>query len=97
MLTGPQYAVGQRAIDILSRHAIFGQLTFITFFILGLIYFFAWRGGKKSRAFIEGPWSIVLAILGLIFITITGALGGGFVHGEKIDPMVTLVFRLLGL
>jgi uncharacterized membrane protein len=92
-----EFAVGDRAFAILSRHVIFAQLTILTFLILGITHFFAWRGGKKSRAFVDGPWSVVFATLGLVFVTITGALGGGFVHGSEVEPMVSLVFKLLGL
>lgn len=41
------------------------------------------------------PVAIVLAFVGLIAITITGAIGGGIVSGPDVDPIVTLVYRLL--
>jgi hypothetical protein len=34
------------------------------------------------------------AFLGLIALTITGALGGAIVHGPEIDPAVQLIYRL---
>lgn len=36
-----------------------------------------------------------LAIVGLILITITGALGGAIVYGPEIDPVVYFVYNLL--
>ena len=35
-----------------------------------------------------------LAFLGLVSLTITGALGGAIVHGPEIDPMVNLIYHL---
>ena len=40
---------------------------------------------------------VVFALLGLAAITITGALGGSIVHGPEADPVVRVVYRLLGL
>ena len=34
------------------------------------------------------------ALLGLISLTITGALGGAIVHGPEIDPVVSFVYHL---
>lgn len=41
------------------------------------------------------PVAIVLAFVGIIAITVTGAIGGGIVSGPDVDPIVTLVYRLL--
>ena len=41
------------------------------------------------------PVVILLAFLGLVAITVTGAIGGGIVSGPSVDPIVTLVYRLL--
>lgn len=38
--------------------------------------------------------SLVFAIMGLISITITGALGGAMVHGIGFDPFITFVYHL---
>lgn len=43
------------------------------------------------------PIVIIGSIAGLIALTITGALGGGMVFGSNADPMVELVFKMLGL
>lgn len=39
---------------------------------------------------------VALAILGLIAITVTGALGGGMVHGSNADPLVKFLFNIYG-
>lgn len=41
--------------------------------------------------------SAVLAILGLVFITITGVLGGVMVYGLTADPIAPVVLKLLNL
>jgi uncharacterized membrane protein len=38
---------------------------------------------------------IVLAIVGLVTITITGALGGAIVYGPGVDPIVQFVYNLV--
>lgn len=39
--------------------------------------------------------AIILSFLGLIAVTITGAIGGGIVSGPNVDPIVAIVYRLL--
>mgnify|MGYP000488192561 CR=1 FL=1 len=38
--------------------------------------------------------SVILALAGLVAITITGALGGAIVYGPAIDPIVNYVYHL---
>ncbi len=38
---------------------------------------------------------IILAILGLVAITITGALGGAIVYGPDVDPIVSFFYYLV--
>ena len=40
------------------------------------------------------PTSSMLAFSGILSVTITGALGGAMVHGIKVDPLVSFVYRL---
>lgn len=42
-------------------------------------------------------WNALAAAVGLVAITVTGALGGGMVYGPNVDPVAALVYRLLGL
>lgn len=45
--------------------------------------------------FILKPWVVVLlAIIGLIAVSITGALGGAIVYGPDIDPIVNFTYHL---
>lgn len=37
---------------------------------------------------------IILALAGLIAITITGALGGAIVYGPEVDPIVNFIYNL---
>lgn len=37
----------------------------------------------------------LLSILGLIAVTITGALGGAIVYGPNVDPVVNFIYKLL--
>ncbi len=44
---------------------------------------------------IETPLVIILALAGLVGITVTGALGGALVYGTDVDPVVSFVTKLL--
>jgi uncharacterized membrane protein len=43
----------------------------------------------------ESPFIIILAFLGLLSITMTGALGGAIVYGPNIDPVVSFFYHLV--
>lgn len=45
----------------------------------------------------SGWLKIVLAVLGLVAITVTGLLGGVMVYGVTADPIAPIVLKLLGL
>lgn len=54
-----------------------------------------WSALSKIEYFIiETPIVFVLAVAGLIAITITGALGAVLVYGQDIDPIVTFIYKL---
>jgi hypothetical protein len=54
-----------------------------------------WRLLVSLSRFILKPYTtITLALLGLITITVTGALGGAIVYGPDIDPIVSFVYNL---
>ena len=48
-----------------------------------------------EKFFIETPFKYILVIIGLIAITITGALGGAMVYGPGIDPVVTWIYNMV--
>lgn len=55
-----------------------------------------WNVLKQIRTFIMHPAVlIVLAFLGLIAITVTGALGGALAYGPDVDPAVSFIYHLL--
>lgn len=55
-----------------------------------------WQLGKSIAYSIQRPLIIcVLALCGLVAVTVTGALGGAIVYGPDIDPIVTFVYNLL--
>src|SRR3989339_487836 len=47
------------------------------------------------RLILKTPLKYLLALLGLVSITITGALGGALVYGPNVDPLVKIIYRLL--
>jgi uncharacterized membrane protein len=62
----------------------FGILKKLIALILGL-----------QKLILQTPLKYLLALLGLISITITGALGGALVYGPNVDPLVKIIYRLL--
>ena len=56
-----------------------------------------WRNiTKLSILILRKSWIIItLAIIGLISLTITGALGGAIVYGPDIDPAARIIYNLL--
>lgn len=59
--------------------------------------FFAWGWNKKKYLahLILDTWLLpVLALLALITITITGALGAAIVYGPSADPFVSFIYHL---
>jgi uncharacterized membrane protein len=74
-------------LDILNKTFIPKlKLSWLTKFSIGLANFL-------TNRFL----SIVLAILGLITISVTGLLGGVMVYGVSADPIAPNVLKLLGI
>lgn len=48
---------------------------------------------KISKWIIDTRASLTLASIGIVGITITGALGGAMVHGPEVDPFVSFVYH----
>jgi hypothetical protein len=92
LLVIQEFAVTPQATAILTKHTLSAYASILSFLPLAIVYAIAWRKGTKP-----GRWTIILALIGLFFLTVTGALGGGFVHGSGVDPMVQFVFKMLGL
>ena len=59
-------------------------------------YFKVWQIlVKVAHAFVETKFVILLALAGLICITITGGLGGIMVYGPSADPFFGFIYKLL--
>ena len=54
-----------------------------------------WRIKQRAAGFImDTPLRPLLALAGLISITITGGLGAAIVYGPNVDPFVTVIYHL---
>jgi uncharacterized membrane protein len=54
-----------------------------------------WQLVQTVQGIFYRPWILVLlALCGLVLITITGALGGALVYGSDIDPVVSVIYHL---
>ncbi len=92
---------------LIETHSTYATLTAIVFAIIALSYLSLWLSGvstengiiKKIDSFfiyIRNQYVIsILALVGLILVTITGALGGALTHGPDIDPVVKYIYGLL--
>lgn len=89
--------------EISHAHEEYGEMTRNVFGLLTLIYLSMYL--KHPRIQKIGDFfkkyffiTIILAIVGLILVSITGALGGALVYGaESKDPFIGFVVKLLGL
>lgn len=50
---------------------------------------------QYARTILQPGIVLPLAILGLLLVTIAGALGGSIVYGPNVDPVVSVVYRLI--
>lgn len=98
------------AHDLIEVHEKFGVMTTFIFGVLAYSYVVRWvsanhkifEGKLHSFAFlgsiadiIARRWiMILLALGGLIAITITGGLGAAIVYGPYADPVVTIIYSL---
>lgn len=90
---------------LINTHALFAITTTIIFTIAAFGYGLEWlkRTNKTLPAFLlklqvfitETPAIIVIAFVGLICVSITGALGGSIVYGPESEPFSSFVYHLL--
>jgi uncharacterized membrane protein len=53
---------------------------------------------KVSNFVQKNHWILVIfALVGLVAVTVTGALGGALVYGKDADPFIQIVISILGL
>ena len=99
--------------QLVQMHALFAEISSVIYgaLLLGeILYFFTpWINTKLKlvqinslllfiQNILTSPLvSTVLAILGLVAISITGLLGGAIVYGISADPFAAIVLHLLGI
>ena len=103
----------QKNRQLIETHSTFAEISTIIYslLLLGEILFFItprifskYNLPKTSKfilfiqkILVNKNFSIILALVGLISITITGLLGGIIVYGLTVDPIAPLLLKLLGL
>ncbi len=93
-------APNEREMGLVQVHQTFAFATALVFGLIALHYLLVWlkKEGKFNNIPTLPSWSlIILAIIGLVCITITGGLGGAIVYGTEFDPLMAPVFKLLGV
>jgi len=93
--------------QIVDMHSNFATITLIVFGIIAVSYLIVWiqryyNFNQKIwnffvalARFFQRPFvAIFLAIVGLVAVTITGALGGSIAYGPDIDPVVSGIYHL---
>ena len=98
-LFSPNYVDG---MEIMEMHKKFAFLTTFVFLVISAFYALVWFGGERSQFW---TWKILsnrrvmvpLALLGLLLILITGGIGGAMVYGKGFNPVMGIVFKLLGI
>lgn len=84
---------------LVTLHSQFGKLTAITYGILGIIYIYLWIAKSRNKtslySFFSNQFFLnILALLGLIIVLITGALGGSIVYGPNLDFFTSFIYKL---
>lgn len=95
----------------IAMHERFANATSVIFTVISLVYLFriveqrAWFGRMPKflqsivttylRLLDHRVFLVLAASMGLLAITVTGALGGSLVYGADVDPIVKLIYRIL--
>ncbi len=84
--------------DLVAMHKLFALLTaciFTLFFVAHVVRVcLLYIGDRFSRFLLDTYAAKILALVGLISITITGALGAAIAHGPDADFVVSFIYRL---
>jgi len=96
---------------LVDTHKNFAETTVALFTLIGASYAVAWINKDATANFKQNPfWQflskisefvltpgviIILALLGLLLVTITGSLGGAIAFGPDLDPAVHFFYHLL--
>ena len=100
-----EHRFGEHAI--VELHASFASASTWVFGIMAVAYLLVWLKSipflpekyfsllRKIAGFFTSRWiALIMALIGFILLSITGALGGGMVHGANADPIVKFVFDI---
>lgn len=77
-----------RVLDTLGWSVQLSRIHRVCEYVFSLWHFIA-------RIIMGAPARFILAMLGLVLITITGGLGASIVYGPDIDPIVKFIYSLL--
>jgi uncharacterized membrane protein len=95
---------GGRGNPLVSQHQNWAKISIIIYSIIVAGYSVQWLKQKykiwsfliKLQTWItESPLILLLALAGLIALSITGALGGIIVYGVGVDPFADYITKLL--
>lgn len=90
--------------QLVEVHSSFAFGTVLVFGIIALSYvlvflkkegFANWTVIRMAERVQQPMILIPLSIIGLVLVTVTGALGGAIVYGPDIDPIVSIVYHAL--
>jgi hypothetical protein len=91
---------------VIDLHMLFGKTVAWIFCVLAGAYIFAaWRRygapagffgqlGRFADWLIRSPIIILPALIGFVFLILTGTLGGIIVYGPTLDPATQFVYKL---
>lgn len=105
-----EFRASREIRQVLEIHSSVAQITTVYFGIYALLYFIAWLGrenllsrmpsANKFLPHVEkclrSRWMIAVGLIGLLLITLTGALGGIIAYGPSVDPITQFVYSLFG-
>lgn len=96
---------GTPTMALVELHSAYATATAWVYAVLAVAYLAAWLRMGNVRlggvpAFLDRvlfrSWILVPAsVVGLVLLTITGALGGALVYGGDVDPVVSFIYNLL--
>ncbi|HEV7701988.1 MAG TPA: DUF2231 domain-containing protein [Candidatus Paceibacterota bacterium] len=82
--------------ELVKMHSTFAFASVIIYGFLLLLEIIA-MAKTKYASMSNGIFSKILALLGLLSISITGMLGGVIVSGVSADPLASMVLKILGI
>jgi uncharacterized membrane protein len=92
---------------LIETHSTYATITAIVFAVIALSYLSLWLSNSFAEnttlkkidtffSYIRNQYVLsILALAGLVLVTITGALGGALAYGPDIDPVVKYIYGLL--